>query len=121
MQGDAQALQRVLTNLLDNALRHSRERVDITTQRVNGTVTVEVVDDGPGFAEADLPRVFEPLFRGDRARGGSHAGLGLAIARRLRPRPRRGRAGRQRRWRRRPPHGPPARRLRRQAASGISA
>ncbi len=83
VQGDAQALQRVLTNLLDNALRHSRERVDITTQRVNGTVTVEVVDDGPGFAEADLPRVFEPLFRGDRARGGSHAGLGLAIARRL--------------------------------------
>ncbi len=83
VQGDAQALQRVLTNLLDNALRHSRERVDITTQRVNGTVTVEVVDDGPGFAEADLPRAFEPLFRGDRARGGSHAGLGLAIARRL--------------------------------------
>ena len=83
VQGDAQALQRVLTNLLDNALRHSRERVDITTLRVNGTVTVEVVDDGPGFAEADLPRVFEPLFRGDRARGGSHAGLGLAIARRL--------------------------------------
>ena len=83
VQGDAQALQRVLTNLLDNALRHSRERVDITTQRVNGTVTVEVVDDGPGFAEADLPRVFEPLFRGDRARGGAHAGLGLAIARRL--------------------------------------
>jgi signal transduction histidine kinase len=83
VQGDAQALQRVLTNLLDNALRHSRARVDITTQRVNGTVNVEVVDDGPGFAEDDLPRVFEPLFRGDPARGGSHAGLGLAIARRL--------------------------------------
>jgi nitrogen-specific signal transduction histidine kinase len=38
---------------------------------------------GPGFAAADLPHVFEPLFRADRARGGAHAGLGLAIARRL--------------------------------------
>ena len=83
VRGDAQALQRVLTNLLDNALRHGRARVDVTTARENGTVTVEVVDDGPGFDDADLPHVFEPLFRGDRARGGAHAGLGLAIARRL--------------------------------------
>lgn len=83
VRGDAQALQRVLTNLLDNALRHGRTHVGVTTARSNGTVTVEVVDDGPGFDEADLPHVFEPLFRGDRARGGTHAGLGLAIARRL--------------------------------------
>jgi signal transduction histidine kinase len=83
VRGDPEALQRVLTNLLDNALRHGRARVDVTTARENGNVTVEVVDDGPGFDDADLPHVFEPLFRGDRARGGSHAGLGLAIARRL--------------------------------------
>jgi signal transduction histidine kinase len=83
VRGDPEALQRLLTNLLDNALRHGRARVGVSTARSNGTVTVEVVDDGPGFAEADLPHVFEPLFRGDRARGGSHAGLGLAIARRL--------------------------------------
>jgi signal transduction histidine kinase len=83
VRGDAQALQRVLTNLLDNALQHGRSHVGVTTARANGTVTVEVVDDGPGFDAADLPHVFEPLFRGDRARSGSHAGLGLAIARRL--------------------------------------
>jgi signal transduction histidine kinase len=83
VRGDAQALQRVLTNLLDNALQHGRARVEVRTARANGTVTVDVVDDGPGFDEADLPHVFEPLFRGDRARGGAHAGLGLAIARRL--------------------------------------
>jgi signal transduction histidine kinase len=83
VRGDPEALQRVLTNLLDNALRHGRARVDVTTARANGDVTVEVVDDGPGFDEADLPHVFEPLFRGDRARSGAHAGLGLAIARRL--------------------------------------
>ncbi|HEX5621323.1 MAG TPA: HAMP domain-containing sensor histidine kinase [Solirubrobacteraceae bacterium] len=83
VRGDAQALQRVLTNLLDNAIRHGRAQVQVTTARANGTVTVGVVDDGPGFDDADLPHVFEPLFRGDRARSGSHAGLGLAIARRL--------------------------------------
>jgi len=48
-------------------------------------VRVEIADDGPGFAPADLPRVFDPLFRSDRARGGATGGtgLGLAIARRL--------------------------------------
>jgi signal transduction histidine kinase len=83
VRGDAEALLRVLTNLLDNAIRHGDAHVAVTTARENGTVTVDVVDDGPGFAAEDLPHVFEPLFRADRARGGPHAGLGLAIARRL--------------------------------------
>src|SRR6476469_7811953 len=48
-----------------------------------GGATVVVADDGPGFAPEDLPHVFEPLYRGDKARGGGGAGLGLAIARRL--------------------------------------
>jgi signal transduction histidine kinase len=85
VRGDADALLRVLTNLLDNAIRHSRGRVVVSGQRVNGAIRVEVADDGAGFDPGDLPRVFEPLFRSDRARpaatGG--AGLGLAIARRL--------------------------------------
>jgi signal transduction histidine kinase len=83
VRGDAEALLRVLTNLLDNAIRHGDAHVAVTTARENGTVRVDVVDDGPGFAAEDLPHVFEPLFRADRARGGPHAGLGLAIARRL--------------------------------------
>jgi signal transduction histidine kinase len=82
VRGDPDALLRVVTNLLDNGVRHGTH-VAVTTARVNGTVTVDVVDDGPGFAAEDLPHVFEPLFRGDRARSGAHAGLGLAIARRL--------------------------------------
>jgi signal transduction histidine kinase len=46
---------------------------------------VAVADDGPGFTPDNLAHVFEPLFRGDRARraNGAGAGLGLAIARRL--------------------------------------
>lgn len=85
VHGDADALLRVLTNLLDNAIRHSRGRVLLRAQHVNGDIRVEVADDGPGFASDDLPHVFEPLFRSDQARatamGGT--GLGLAIARRL--------------------------------------
>jgi signal transduction histidine kinase len=85
VRGDAEALLRVVTNLLDNATRHGRTRVTLAAQRQNGAVRVEVADDGPGFAPADLPRVFDPLFRSDRARGGATGGtgLGLAIARRL--------------------------------------
>jgi signal transduction histidine kinase len=83
VRGDPEALLRVLTNLLDNAIRHGRTRVAIATWRQNGSVGVDVRDDGPGFAEPDLPHVFEPLFRSDPARAGAHSGLGLAIARRL--------------------------------------
>ncbi len=92
-EGDPVALQRVLTNLLDNAIRHARSEVrvqvrgDTAPAHGNGAAahaaTVLVSDDGPGFALEDLPHVFEPLYRGDKARGGGGAGLGLAIARRL--------------------------------------
>ena len=68
VRGDADALLRVLTNLLDNAIRHGRGRVVLGAQRENGAVRLEVVDDGPGFAPDDLAHVFEPLFRSDRAR-----------------------------------------------------
>ena len=85
VRGDAEALLRVVTNLLDNATRHGRTQVTLAAGRQNGAVRVEVADDGPGFAPSDLPRVFDPLFRSDRARGGATGGtgLGLAIARRL--------------------------------------
>jgi len=85
VRGDADALLRVLTNLLDNAIRHGHGAVVLGAHRENGAVRVEIADDGPGFAPDDLDHVFEPLFRSDRARapttGGT--GLGLAIARRL--------------------------------------
>jgi signal transduction histidine kinase len=79
VQGDPVALQRVMTNLIDNALRHAKTRVEVTISPGR----VVVADDGPGFAPEDLPHVFEPLYRGDKARAGGGAGLGLAIARRL--------------------------------------
>jgi two-component system, OmpR family, sensor histidine kinase KdpD len=77
---DAVQIQRVLANLLENALRFSPAGASVHV-RITATrreAIVRVVDQGPGVEEAMLDRVFEPFYRGDRRSG---AGLGLAIAR----------------------------------------
>jgi signal transduction histidine kinase len=83
--GDPAALARVLTNLIDNAVRHASGRVLLTGYREGGDAVVEVVDDGPGIPAEDRERVFDRFTRLDDARtrddGGS--GLGLAIVREL--------------------------------------
>jgi signal transduction histidine kinase len=81
LDGDRSALLRVLVNLLDNAVRHARSRVELRVL----TDGFEVLDDGPGIAREDLPQLFEPLFRADRTRNSATggAGLGLAIVQRL--------------------------------------
>jgi len=82
---NATKITRVLDNLLSNALRYSPQggTILIDAQRTVEGVQVTVDDNGPGFDEADIPRLFEQFYRGEQARsratGG--AGLGLAIAR----------------------------------------
>ena len=82
---DARQIGRVLSNLVDNALRHTPAGgvVRIEALACDGVTCVEVQDTGEGIATDDLPHVFEQFFRGERSRsratGG--AGLGLAIAR----------------------------------------
>jgi signal transduction histidine kinase len=84
-------LQRVLHNLVSNALRHTPQDGTVTLRAApEGEVTrVEVSDTGEGIASEDLPRVFERTFRGEQSRtrpdedGAPGAGLGLAIARGL--------------------------------------
>jgi two-component system sensor histidine kinase BaeS len=78
-------VERVLANLLENAMRHTPAggRIDVSVTAADCVVAVAVSDDGPGIAGADLDRVFEPFFRGDRARRDGGSGLGLAIARGL--------------------------------------
>jgi signal transduction histidine kinase len=79
--------ERVLNNLISNALDHvppgGRIRLEIdllSPDRVRVTVT----DSGNGIPEQDLPHLFEPFYRSHKAQSGSgHAGLGLAIARRM--------------------------------------
>jgi signal transduction histidine kinase len=82
----APKIGRVLANLVSNALRYTPAggTVQVTAVRQKDGVVVTVQDDGPGFDEADLTRVFEQFYRGEEARSrasGSGAGLGLAIAR----------------------------------------
>jgi signal transduction histidine kinase len=77
---------RVLRNLLENAIRHtpSDGTVWVETGMDEGDAYVSVADGCGGIPESDLPRVFDPAFRGERARTPEaivHGGLGLAIAR----------------------------------------
>jgi signal transduction histidine kinase len=87
VEASAHELARVVHNLLDNAIRHTpaggRIRVDAGGDGEGPYVTV--ADGCGGIPDDDLPRVFEPAFRGDAARtpGTAGAGLGLAIARGL--------------------------------------
>ena len=82
--GDPGRLDRLVANLLDNALRHAATTVSVSLREDgDGTAELVVADDGPGIATADRDRVFEPFTRIDEARtmGSGGAGLGLAIVR----------------------------------------
>jgi signal transduction histidine kinase len=79
--GDPAAVSRVIGNLVDNAVRHAKSRVDIAVGTRDGSAILTVSDDGPGIAPAERARVFGRFVRLDanRARSGGGTGLGLAI------------------------------------------
>ena len=79
---DPVRIRQVLSNLLDNALRHTPVggSISVRMERLDGEVAVEVTDTGSGIAPDVLPRLFERFAKGPRSRG---SGLGLAIARGL--------------------------------------
>jgi two-component system phosphate regulon sensor histidine kinase PhoR len=79
---DADKISRALGNLLHNAIKFTPPEgsVMVRAQASNGDVQISVSDTGPGIARADLPRVFERFYRGDRSRTTHGTGLGLAIA-----------------------------------------
>ncbi|GII93780.1 sensor histidine kinase [Sinosporangium siamense] len=81
--GDALDLGRVLTNLVDNAVRHAATGVELHARADGSDIVVTVTDDGPGVPEADRERVFDRFTRLDsaRSRDSGGAGLGLAIVR----------------------------------------
>jgi signal transduction histidine kinase len=81
--GDRARLQRVLFNLIQNAIRHTPPdgSVTVRAERVDGGVEIEVADTGAGIPAAERTRVFEAFHRLDPARSDGGAGLGLAISR----------------------------------------
>jgi signal transduction histidine kinase len=84
---DANRLQQVLINLLDNAVKYSPEggRIVVRSERVGVAARIDVADEGPGIPADELARIFERFYRGDPshrlAPGGT--GLGLYICRGL--------------------------------------
>lgn len=80
--GDANALERAVLNLLDNAVKFSPPDgvIGVTLRALgDGTAVIEVSDQGPGIADDDLPHVFERFYRSEEARTLPGSGLGLSI------------------------------------------
>jgi two-component system, OmpR family, sensor histidine kinase MprB len=77
VDGDAAAIERALTNLLDNAAKWSPPAGTVTVALHGGVVTVD--DEGHGIPEDDLPHVFERFYRSADARSMPGSGLGLSI------------------------------------------
>ncbi|HTE64971.1 MAG TPA: ATP-binding protein [Candidatus Binatia bacterium] len=82
---DYSKVDQVLSNLVENAAKYSPPGagIAITAAVTDGTLQVTVTDDGTGIAPEALSHLFEPFFRGSRARPQSGSGLGLAVARGL--------------------------------------
>ncbi len=83
--GDAAQLDRLVRNLVDNAIRHTRTTVAVGIEQDGGDVVLRIDDDGAGIPEPERERVFERFARLDeaRSRDAGGAGLGLAIAREI--------------------------------------
>lgn len=84
---DPDRIEQVLTNLIDNAIRHTSENGKVTLSVVNShnDLKIHVQDSGSGIPEEDLPFVFERFYKADKARtrGRAGTGLGLAIAKNI--------------------------------------
>ena len=79
---DEEALEQILDNLLDNAVKYTpqRGRVCVRWRREGEQVCLEVADTGIGIPESDLPRIFERFYRVDKARSRELGGTGLGLS-----------------------------------------
>lgn len=79
---DRRAVEQILTNLIDNALKYSDEggRIDVTLLRSGGGIQACVADEGIGIPEDEIDRVFERFYRVDKARSRALGGTGLGLA-----------------------------------------
>ena len=79
---DAQRIEQLLGNVLDNSLRYTDApgQVVVQIQSDGAHVTISIEDTAPGLSPTDLTHVFEPLYRADAARGREAGGSGLGLA-----------------------------------------
>jgi heavy metal sensor kinase len=81
--GDTRMIQRMLSNLLDNAIKYTPPGglVNVSVSENDAQVVVSVKDTGCGICPSDLPRIFERFYRCDQSRSQAGIGLGLSLAR----------------------------------------
>lgn len=80
---DPGGVTRVLTNLLNNALKHGSQHLSIRLYREEDVLVTAFSNDAPHLTQEDLPRVFERFYTADQMRTGQNTGLGLAIVKAL--------------------------------------
>lgn len=82
LRGDARRLLQAFDNLLINAARYTDApgRVRVSVARRDGQAIVRIEDSPPGVSDADLPRLFERLYRAEASRSRAHGGSGLGLA-----------------------------------------
>jgi len=81
--GDSRMLQRMLSNILDNAVKYTPPggEVKVSVSEANRDIVITIHDTGIGISGADLTRIFERFYRGDQSRSEPGTGLGLSLAR----------------------------------------
>jgi signal transduction histidine kinase len=83
VSGDRDLLLLVLHNLVDNAFKFTfpTDTIEVRAFEDGASVVIEVADTGPGIPDAELPHIWEELYRGERGRATPGSGLGLALVR----------------------------------------
>ncbi len=80
--GDRESLERLLVIVIDNAVKYGPQKgtVFLSGAKISNHYVLKVRDEGPGIAAADLPHIFDRLYRGDKARTSKAEGYGLGLA-----------------------------------------
>lgn len=80
-RSDRKKMQRIVTNILENAIKYTPEngRVTVSVTARNGKLRIDFEDTGVGISEEDLPHIFERFYRCDRSRSQGGVGLGLSL------------------------------------------
>ena len=82
IEGDELWIRRAFLNLIDNAIKYSKDggRIKLRTETAGDSVRIEVSDHGIGIAPADIPYIFDRLYRADPARSRNTGGAGLGLS-----------------------------------------
>ncbi len=84
VQLDTDGYTRILNNLIQNVIAHSRaEKIEIALSQKDQNLQIRLTDNGVGIATADLPHIFERLYKCDKGRAEKGSGLGLSIVHQL--------------------------------------